>query len=91
MKLSKKTWQFGLFGLSTYTVQLKNKEISIRKVLGASVLGNVKLLSKDYLSLTIIANINGLPLAYYLLNLWLEDFIYRIEVNYSILGIDKNY
>lgn len=70
----------GLFGLATYTAQVKTKEIGIRKVLGASVTGIVQLISKDFLSLVIIAIIIAIPVASWAMNKWLQDFAYRINV-----------
>ena len=58
------------------------KEISIRKVLGASVAGVIALLSKDFLKLVIIALVIASPLAYYFMKTWLLDFEYRIEFSW---------
>src|SRR5579871_1761026 len=71
----------GLFGLTTYTAQVKVKEIGIRKVLGASVGSIVQLISKDYLKLVIIACVIATPLAYWAMNKWLRDFAYRIHIS----------
>jgi len=71
----------GLFGLTTYTAQVKVKEIGIRKVLGASVGSVVQLISKDYLKLVIIACVIATPLAYWAMNKWLRDFAYRIHIS----------
>jgi putative ABC transport system permease protein len=71
----------GLFGLATYTAQVKTKEIGIRKVLGASVGSVVQLISKDYLKLVIIACVIATPLAYWVMNKWLRDFAYRIHIS----------
>jgi len=71
----------GLFGLATYTAQVKTKEIGIRKVLGASVGSVVQLISKDYLKLVIIACVIATPLAYWAMNKWLRDFAYRIHIS----------
>ena len=72
----------GLFGLATYTAQVKTKEIGIRKVLGASVGGVVQLISKDFLKLVIIAAVIATPLAYWSMNKWLQDFAYRIDISW---------
>lgn len=69
----------GLYGLIAYTTSQKTKEIGIRKVLGASVNGIVFLLSKDFLKLVIFAACVALPVAWYLMSQWLEDFAYRIS------------
>lgn len=71
----------GLFGLSVFSVEQKVKEIGIRKVVGASVSGIVVLLSKEFIKLILIANLISWPLAYYLMNSWLQDFAFRIEIN----------
>lgn len=72
----------GLFGLATYTAQVKTKEIGIRKVLGASVGSVVRLISKDFLKLVIIATIIATPLSYLVMNRWLQDFAYRINISW---------
>jgi putative ABC transport system permease protein len=72
----------GLFGLATYTAQVKTKEIGIRKVLGASVGSVVQLISKDFFKLVIIATVIATPLAYWSMNKWLQDFAYRIDISW---------
>jgi putative ABC transport system permease protein len=67
----------GLFGLASFVAERKTKEIGIRRALGASVLGIVGLLSKKFVRLVIIANVIAWPLAYFLMNKWLQDFAYR--------------
>ena len=74
----------GLFGLITYAAQQRTKEIGIRKVLGASVRGIVTLLSKDFIKLVLIAILIATPIAWYVMNRWLEDFTYRIEIQWWI-------
>jgi len=69
----------GLFGLSTFTAEQRAKEISIRKVMGASVSQMVVLLSKDFAKLIIIALLIAIPLTWYGMNQWLEGFGYRIN------------
>jgi ABC-type antimicrobial peptide transport system permease subunit len=71
----------GLFGLATYTAQVKTKEIGIRKVLGASVGSVVQLIGRDFLKLVIIATVIATPLAYWAMNKWLQDFAYRIDIS----------
>ncbi len=81
---------FGLFGLISLTVQQRAKEIGIRKVLGSSVSGIVALLSKDFLVLVMVAFAIATPAAWYLMNIWLEDFAYRIELqfwHFALAGI----
>lgn len=71
---------FGLFGLTTYTVEQRTKEIGIRKVLGASVANIVMLLSKDFMKLVLVAIVVAIPVAWYAMNSWLDDFAYRIPI-----------
>ncbi len=70
----------GLFGLSAYVIQQRNKEIGIRKVLGASVSNVVALLSKDFLQLVIVASLIAFPIAWVTMNKWLQDFTFRVSV-----------
>ena len=72
----------GLWGLIAFVVVRKTKEIGIRKVLGASAAGIVGLLSKDFLRLVIIALVIASPLAWYFMNRWLENFVYRIDISW---------
>ncbi|MGS2738556.1 ABC transporter permease [Sinomicrobium sp. M5D2P17] len=74
----------GLLGLTAYTVSKRTKEIGIRKVLGASVAHIVTLLSKDFIKLVLIAIIIASPIAWYAMNRWLENFAYRIELQWWI-------
>ena len=73
-----------MFGLATYTAQVKIKEIGIRKVLGASVSSVVQLINKDFLKLVIIATVIATPLSYWSMNKWLQDFAYRINISWWI-------
>ena len=68
----------GLFGLAAFDTERRTKEIGIRKVLGADMKSLVALLSKDFLKLVCIAIILASPVAYYLMNRWLQDFAYRV-------------
>jgi putative ABC transport system permease protein len=72
----------GLFGLATFTAEQRTKEIGIRKVLGASVSGVVSLLTKDFLKLVFIAFVIASPISWYIMNRWLQDFEYRIQVQW---------
>ena len=72
----------GLFGLSVLSAEKRTKEIGIRKVLGASVASVVTILSKDFLKLVIISLILAVPVAYYAGNRWLENYPYRITLNW---------
>jgi putative ABC transport system permease protein len=74
----------GLFGLAAFTTERRSKEIGIRKVLGATVSNIVALLSKDFLKLVIAGFVIAVPVAYYFMSRWLEDFAYRIELGPGI-------
>ena len=71
----------GLFGLASFMAEQRTKEIGVRKVLGASVSHIVVLLSKDFTRLVVIAFVIGAPVVYYFMNLWLQEFPYRVEMN----------
>ena len=77
----------GLFGLATYAAEQRIKEIGIRKVLGASVAGIVTLLSKDFLRLVLIAALVAFPVAWWVMNNWLQDFAYHINISWWIFVI----
>jgi putative ABC transport system permease protein len=70
----------GLYGLASYRVEQRIKEVGIRKVLGASVLKILALLSKDFLKLLVIAFLIAAPIAYYFMSEWLNNFAYRISI-----------
>ena len=70
----------GLFGLASLLVEKRTKEVGIRKVLGASVHVIAFMLTKEFIKWVLIANIVAWPMAYFLMNKWLEDFAYRINV-----------
>jgi len=72
----------GLFGLAAFTTEQRTKEIGIRKVLGSSVTGIVQLLSKDFIRLVFVAIVIASPLAWWAMNKWLEDFAYRIHIEW---------
>lgn len=71
----------GLFGLSMFSIQRRIKEIGIRKVLGASLPGLIRLLTKEYILLIGIAMAVAWPAAYYLAQRWLEGFVYHIQLD----------
>ncbi len=77
----------GLFGLATFTVEARTKEIGVRKVLGASVSSVVVLLSKDFLKLVVVAIIIAAPVAAYFLNTWLQDFANRIDIEWWVYAL----
>jgi putative ABC transport system permease protein len=74
----------GLFGLAAFIAEQRTKEIGIRKIVGASVFEIIVLLSKDFIKWVVIANIIAWPVAYYFMNKWLQDFAYRININWWI-------
>jgi putative ABC transport system permease protein len=77
----------GLFGLVSFVTQQRFKEIGIRKVLGASVFEIVILLSKEFTMWVIYANLIAWPIAYYVMNNWLQNFAYRTNINWSVFII----
>ncbi|MEO8765384.1 MAG: ABC transporter permease [Ginsengibacter sp.] len=77
----------GLFGLAAFTAQRRQKEIGIRKVVGASVSSVVLMLSKDFLRLVIIAALIAFPLVWWAMHDWLNDFAYHIQVSADIFLI----
>jgi putative ABC transport system permease protein len=70
----------GLFGLASFTAEQKTKEIGIRKVLGAPISGLVLLLSKEFTKWVIAANLLAWPIAYFLMQKWLQNFAFRISI-----------
>jgi putative ABC transport system permease protein len=72
----------GLFGLSLFMIRRKNKEIGIRKILGASLHGLIFTQTKEMIYLVIIGSCIAFPIAYYFMNKWLEDFAYRIDIGW---------
>lgn len=77
----------GLFGLATFIAEQRTKEIGIRKVLGASVGNIVGMLSKDFVKLVLLAAIIAVPIAWWGINKWLEDFAYRVSVGWWIFVV----
>lgn len=77
----------GLFALAAFIAEQRNKEIGIRKVLGASVGNIMVLLSQDFVKLVLIAIVIASPLAWYGMSKWLEDFAYRIEIPFDVFVI----
>jgi len=77
----------GLFGLAAFTAQRKEKEIGIRKVVGATVTNVVVMLSKDFLKLVLIAVLIAFPLAWWAMNHWLQSFAYRINIGVEVFMI----
>jgi putative ABC transport system permease protein len=77
----------GLFALSAFMAEQRNKEIGIRKVLGASVSGITAMLSKDFVKLVIISIIVASPIAYWAMTKWLQDFAYRISISWWMIAV----
>ncbi|MFC3196078.1 ABC transporter permease [Parapedobacter deserti] len=77
----------GLLGLSMYIAELRTKEIGIRKVLGASVSSVVQLLSKDFIKLVLFAIGIAAPLAWWIMSNWLQDFAYRIDIEWWMFAV----
>lgn len=80
----------GLFGLTAYVTSQRKKEIGIRKVLGASIANIVRMISNSFIKLILIASLLATPVAWFIMNKWLQDFAYRIEISgwtFVIAGI----
>lgn len=77
----------GLFGLATFSTEQRVKEIGVRKVLGASVLNLVSLLSLDFIKLVLIANVIALPIAWWATTRWLQEYAYHIELKWWMFAL----
>ena len=77
----------GLFGLATYAAEQRVREIGIRKVLGASVSGLVTLLSKEFIKLVLIASLLAIPVSWWMMNNWLNDFAYRTKIYWWVFVV----
>lgn len=77
----------GLLGLAAYTAQVRTREISIRKVLGASVSGIIHLLAKDFILLVLISIVIAAPIAWYTMNNWLQDFAYKVNIGWTVFAL----
>ena len=77
---------FGLLGLSAFNVLQRNKEIGIRKVLGASVQNLLYILSKDFLKLVLISFVLAIPVTWWVMHSWLQDFAYRINIQWWVFA-----
>jgi putative ABC transport system permease protein len=96
-KLSSLLWIFtvmaisigcmGLFALAAFSAEQRIKEIGIRKVLGAGIIGLIGLLAQNFLRLVLIASVISFPVAWFAMNNWLEDFPYRINIDWSIFAV----
>lgn len=77
----------GLFGLAAFSAEQRTKEIGVRKVLGASIPNIIGLLSKDFLKLVAISIIIASPIAWYVMNKWLQDFAYRVNISWTVFAV----
>ena len=77
----------GLFGLTSFVAEQRTKEIGVRKVLGASVFNVWNMLSKDFLKLVIISCFIAVPIAYYVMNGWLQEYPYRVILKWWIFAL----
>ena len=77
----------GLFGLSAFIIEQRTKEIGIRKVLGASVRQVLLLVSAEFLSLIVIAFIISIPVTWWAMSKWLQDYAYRINISVWVFAI----
>jgi putative ABC transport system permease protein len=77
----------GVYGLVLFTVQRKVKEIGVRKVMGATVAGILKLVYKDFALLIVIGFAIAVPISYYFINQWLDNFVYRTSIDFLTYGI----
>ncbi|SIO51110.1 ABC transporter permease [Chitinophaga niabensis] len=74
----------GLLGLTAYTAQVRTREIGVRKVLGASVSSIISLLTKDFIRLVLIAILIAVPVSWYAMSKWLDDFAYRTTISWMV-------
>ncbi|MEM9299933.1 MAG: ABC transporter permease [Bacteroidota bacterium] len=76
----------GLFGLTSFTVEQIKKAVAVRKVMGATVINIVALVSKDFLKLVLIGMLIAAPMAYYAMNTWLSGFAYNVGFQWIVFG-----
>ena len=76
----------GLFALSAFIVEQRSKEMSIRKVLGATVEDNFQILTRNFIALVLLALLIATPVSIYLMQKWLQDFAYRVDLTWDIFA-----
>ncbi|WP_425637886.1 ABC transporter permease [Algoriphagus yeomjeoni] len=74
----------GLLGLSAFVAEQRSKEISVRKVFGASVAGLIRLISSDFTKLVLVSVVLAIPVTWYLMDSWLDTFAYRIPIDWKV-------
>lgn len=77
----------GLMGLAAFNVSRRTREIGIRKILGSSVAGIIGLLTKDFIRLVLVAIVIATPVAWWAMNAWLQDFVYRISIPWWVFAV----
>jgi putative ABC transport system permease protein len=77
----------GLFGLAAYAAQVRTREIGLRKVIGASTSGLVRLLSMDFMIPVLIGNVISWPFAWWAVHAWLMEFSYRVDINWWVFAL----
>ena len=79
----------GLYGLVAYIVTQRTKEVAIRKALGSSSVNILKLINRDFIKLILISSAIALPVSYYYMKSWLDNFVYRINLSwyYFVIAI----
>ena len=77
----------GIYGLATFLGEQRVKEIGVRKVMGASTSNIMQLLTKDFTKWVIISNIIAIPIGYYIMNKWLQDFAYRTHLSFWVFAL----
>ena len=76
-----------MFGLAAFTAEQRTKEVAIRKVLGASISSIILLLSKEFMKLVLIAFVITVPLAWFAMDAWLQDFAYRTTIGAGVFAL----
>jgi ABC-type antimicrobial peptide transport system permease subunit len=77
----------GLFGLAAYTAERRTKEIGIRKVLGASIMGLAGLLSREFMQLIAISSLLAFPIAWYAMHSWLQNYEYHVSIQWWVFAL----